>query len=112
MSVEQYTVPKNPPKYFAGLEQHTKEAAAGGNRAAVGQVFGLILSGWASFHERFNKPRARKSADERAAAQEARLAKAITKPELWRAVCNSAQVVPELRRAALMQQQALQHWLR
>jgi len=106
--VEKYAIPAKPPKYMSALNIYLDTSAPVSRRATNKAVFDQINSAWPEFRKVYRKaPPAKKTPEQKAAAQKARLSKTLAQPALWDAVLQSSEVVPALKRAAIEQKHAL-----
>lgn len=102
-----FAIPAKPPKYFDALEPHIDGVVPVQRRVHIKYAFDRIRENWPNFKEAYGKQRPKHTPEEKAQMQRQRLKKTIAKPALWEAVLDSAEVVPELRRAAALQKRAL-----
>lgn len=109
VEIERYAIPAKPPKYFGALQHHVTASAATSlaDRSKIAFTFDRIKEAWQDFRKARNKQRVKKTPQELELAKQQRLQKQIAKPDFWQGVQNAAQVVPELKRAAAIQQRAL-----
>jgi len=105
--VKTYPVPVKAPKYFEALNIYLEQKVGAAVARHVPTLFARIEEEWSSFRQLHGKVRMPVTAEVQEERKRKRLANAISKPDLWAAVCHSNDVAPELRRAARAQRRLL-----